>query len=679
MLNEIQQLTLDTCRLQRSCKTVKQNDSATRFLSLRLTADGKPIDLSQAQAFVYCKKPDSTVAFSPAEITDPTDGAVSVELTQGMLAVPGEVCAEIRVYAQGGRLLSTLPFFLTVVEAVCNERAVESTDEYLALTQAINKVSEFSAVIGNADAAAAAAQEAARTASDAASRAEQAVNGFVPDGSVTPETMSWVRANLFDKSKAIEADIQTDGTALPAENYLCTDFITVRPDSTYTFPAGRRRHIALYNKAKEFLRYIDGGTSNLYDAPLTIPTDIPVAWLRISYFLEETALSFDNFMMCVGKKYYEEYLPFGTYAEGLYLSPSPRSIDAEKISGAWENLLDVTKLVYGGLDAATGALTSSAEKTFVSAPTAVEAGRVYSLNPRYPTVICFYGEDMSFISSTSSDKPKAPENAEFARVSVEEQSLSQFNCMLIKGEKYPDFYVPFGRVFVPWIENNPLTGKKLLVLGDSICAYHKCHINTAAYQNNMDFVRSGNNDGASDNQSVSGSPLARRGGAAGASFIERFEVLIGAGGAWENARPHYFVLDGGVNDCLLGLPLGQAAPENDFSCALDEYTACGALEKIFRLARSKWPDCFIGYFTSYDFPQLPNMPQYNKELKKVCEKYSVPVLDLYSAGNFRQGIEAQRARYMADSMHINGLGHLKFAPLFETFLKTGGAAFTAKY
>lgn len=699
MLKEIQQLTLDTCLLQRSCKTVKQKDSATRFLSLRLTADGAPIDLSQAETFLYCKKPDGTVVFSPTEITNAAEGQIQAELNSEMLAVPGEICAEIRIYAPEGRLLSTLPFFLMVIEAVCDDNAVESSNEFSALTEAINKVGDFAAIAGNASAAAVAAQAAANSAFQAANLANQAANGFVPDGSVTSETLPAARANLFNKNAAIEADIQTDGSALPSAGYLCTDFVPVRPGSVYTFPAGRRRHIAYYDAQKKFLRYLDGGTSSLYVAPLKIPTDIPIAWLRISYFLEDTPLTPDSFMICVGGEYYGEYIPYGgTYVDWLYTSIPDGCVTAgkidnnavtaekikngaispDKMGGAMYNLLDLTKLESGYLSAENGAVIDDGVNSFVTNRIAVEPGKTYSLTPTLPSLTCFYSADRAFISKTTETTVTAPAGAAYMRSAVRDTDWTRLNWQCIAGSVHPDFYVPFGKPYIPWLDSNPLAGKQLLILGDSITEYRKCHLNGVAYQNNMVFERS------IHNQSVSGSPLARNSGASADGinipecFISRFESLIGPGGAWENLTPDYFVLGGGVNDCMWKLPIGEAAPENDFDGRLNEYTACGAFEKILRLARKKWNRCFIGWYTSYDFPRLGwNESRYYNELKKVCRKYAVPVLDLRGIGNFTQSISEQGAPNMRDDMHINTFQNIRYIPLFEDFLKNRGAGHSA--
>lgn len=835
MLKETQRLTLDTCLLQRCCKTVKQNDSATRCLLLTLTADGVPLDLSQAQVFLYCKKPDGTVVFSAAEITNAAEGTVQVQLTTQMLAVPGELCMEIRIYAPEGRLLSTLPFFLMVMEALCTENAVESTNEFSALTQAITKVGDFAAIAARADTAAQEASAGAAQALQAAAKAEQAAGGFVPDASITMEKLADAKANLFNKDTITRGIVAQDGTITPddryictdyipvqpgsaytfpkgyqrqfayydaqkdflrwidggssgvwpatltipmdipaaflrisyldnelfdcetamicvgsqyyetyvpygnvyldwltptiptgsigprqledgcistekingakinlfdktaitnghvaqdgaivlEENYLCTDYIPVRPGSVYTFPAGRRRHFAYYDAQKNFLRWVDGGTSYVYNATVTVPTDIPAAYLRISYFTEGTDVNPDTFMVCIGGQYYETYVPYGAaYVDWLSArimdggvtekELADGSVSAGKLYGAMRNLLDLDAFRFGTLEP-DGSIVPG-QDSVVSGWIPVTPGTTYALPPKYGLTACFYEENQAFLSAAADNPAVAPANAAFLRISCPLTSFSAWDLMVCEGSVYPEAYVPYGGTYVPWLDRNPLAGKKLGVLGDSICGMHKCYANTAARQNRMAFVRSGNNDGDSDNQSIWGSPIARHTlSGQPLSFVERFLSLTGTGGAWENKAFDFLLIHGGTNDARLSLPLGAVTPPQDFSGPLEESTFCGALERIFRTAQVKYPGCILMFATTYQIQALPNLGEYMEAARQICAKYSVPVLDFYRSSGLNMALPEIYAAYWSDELHLNALGHLRLARQAEAFLRGCGA------
>lgn len=255
------------------------------------------------------------------------DDADSIPIDASMVPVSGIMKVMLEYKTAAGDVLAksdTVNF--VIKEALMpGDKALPTYEAVKSIADRVLEVpGEIEKIVGTIDDVRRAGEEAEA----AANRAEQAANGFIPDGAVIPETLPGVRANLFDKSKCSAEKILSNGSISAAAGYICSDYIPVRQGSVYTFPAGNNRCIALYGVDKTFLRYIDGGTGDDV-APLIIPDDIPAAWLRVSYNIAGTGLTANNFMMCVGGKYYDEYVPFGsTYLDWLHTAEEAELMDA---------------------------------------------------------------------------------------------------------------------------------------------------------------------------------------------------------------------------------------------------------------------------------------------------------------------------------------------------------------
>lgn len=91
----------------------KQGDGATRFLRVDITRGGEPFALPAGiQAEFRCLKADGHSCLNPAVVN--SDGTVTAELTEQVLAVPGTVWADICLAGEDGEVLSTLSFQIRV-------------------------------------------------------------------------------------------------------------------------------------------------------------------------------------------------------------------------------------------------------------------------------------------------------------------------------------------------------------------------------------------------------------------------------------------------------------------------------------------------------------------------------------------------------------------------------------
>ena len=110
----------------------KQGDKATRFVSVLIVEDGKeyapPAD---ADLIANFQKPDGKFAYNAAKIDE--GNRILVELTNQVLAVPGEVVCEVEIRAKdSSQVLTSCTFTVKVGRSNRNENAILSSNEMTA-------------------------------------------------------------------------------------------------------------------------------------------------------------------------------------------------------------------------------------------------------------------------------------------------------------------------------------------------------------------------------------------------------------------------------------------------------------------------------------------------------------------------------------------------------------------
>jgi len=155
----------------------KQLDKGSRYVSATLYDHGQALTIAPGvTARIRICKPDKTAVFNDATISS---NVVTAELTQQTLAVPGTAVAEIGLY-QGETVLSTFLFYVFIERSAVEDGAIESTDEFGALEEALaaadSAVSIATEAAGTANTAAQGADTAALSANTAAARAEAAAS-----------------------------------------------------------------------------------------------------------------------------------------------------------------------------------------------------------------------------------------------------------------------------------------------------------------------------------------------------------------------------------------------------------------------------------------------------------------------------------------------------------------------
>ncbi len=120
----------------------KQGDTKSRFLLFNLLDGSFPFDLTNRSVRVYGLKRDGTEIFNDLIINNATKGYCTLELTNQMLALSGEVELELMII-EGDKKLTSNIFTLEVRKSINSEKAIVSTNEFTALLNGLASLNEY--------------------------------------------------------------------------------------------------------------------------------------------------------------------------------------------------------------------------------------------------------------------------------------------------------------------------------------------------------------------------------------------------------------------------------------------------------------------------------------------------------------------------------------------------------
>lgn len=137
----IQEYTFDINKDINERIRVKQNDTA-RILRLNLKKDGYYFNLSGYTLKMSARKPDLTYVFNNVDIINASKGICEITLTDQTLAVPGQLLMEVNII-QNEYIVSTMTFNIIVEKSLRNDTAIESSNEFNAVSQQLSQVEEW--------------------------------------------------------------------------------------------------------------------------------------------------------------------------------------------------------------------------------------------------------------------------------------------------------------------------------------------------------------------------------------------------------------------------------------------------------------------------------------------------------------------------------------------------------
>ena len=145
------------------------------------------------------------------------------------------------------------------------------------------------------------------------------------------------------------------------------------------------------------------------------------------------------------------------------------------------------------------------------------------------------------------------------------------------------------------------------------------------------------------------------------------------------------ILHGGTNDAWGNAPIGEMTDDFLSSQEYSQDTFAGGLEKVFAFLRERRPDAIVGYIINFKFlsaiddngkkvDSLNNMQEYIDMTKKICNKWEIPYLDLYSNDELTAklhptDVTGRYAKtYLRDFIHPTSEGYDILAPYVESFM-----------
>ena len=152
---------------------VIQEEADGRELRIYLYDNGSPLDLTGKTVSVYIQKPDNTMIYNSCEVEG---NQATVTLTLQMMAVSGltKLCELQIIDTDNHTLKVTLPP-LRIIKSNY-DGAIESTDEFSRLAEALNEANNATGIANEAADKANEAAQSANTAAQAANTAAQSAN-----------------------------------------------------------------------------------------------------------------------------------------------------------------------------------------------------------------------------------------------------------------------------------------------------------------------------------------------------------------------------------------------------------------------------------------------------------------------------------------------------------------------
>ncbi len=190
------------------------------------------------------------------------------------------------------------------------------------------------------------------------------------------------------------------------------------------------------------------------------------------------------------------------------------------------------------------------------------------------------------------------------------------------------------------MENSPLAGKNLCVLGSSVVY----GINSMCEA--VGEFLAARFGCALTKEALSGTTLAD---GRETSYIQRMLKNLDP-----TAQFDLFICQLSTNDATQKKPLGEISDSKELG-AFDTATITGAMEYIICYARQTW-NCPVMFFTGsyYDSAEYDAMV---KRLMELQEKWDIGVLDLWNDPEFNNISDDQRKLYMHDDIHPTKAGY----------------------
>ncbi len=659
-----------------------QNDAGSRFLACRLTSEGRLYNIpDDTTAMLGVRKSDETVTLTIATITN---GIVVAELTNQTLAITGIADAQIILY-HGEEELKTPPFKLNIAEQLIPDGTVESSDEFSALTELLNNYSIDSKL--------------------STTSTHPLQNKVIAEEFEKFFEVSGTGKNLFnpDDEDIVVGKIFNDNGELTVSNasFMTSGYIEVEEGERYVCSVERNgsrnqviRSYCAYEEDKSTVVAASGSSQNR--GVIVIPDG--AKYIRVSTYSTNYGGSNWQFEKTEGDSTsYEKYHYIYDLSEIVTVQGANSIKKIVEPSSITLNLFN-KNVVADGIITDTGIVVNSAYK----ASDFIYIGNGKNLacswvttGPTYPRTVVFYAEDHSVIASyntsPTNNYPEScflhakdangrictiipiPSETVYVRVSLIATSLDDYMIYTLGENELsrPADYIAFNSGYVnktnlrigqPNYIKSYFNGKKAVFIGDSITAGYSLVVTEKPFP----AIVSSNLNMSHVNYGIGGSEIAQF--EAGNNTYNPMCIRY----ADMDDDADLIIIAGGTNDwshnhTQLGV-MGDTSI-NTFYGALD--TMCkGLLAKyhgktiVFMTPIKR--DSGNGTETGKEYFS-PNalgyvLKDFVDAIKKVCEFYGIPVIDMYADCSLNPIIPVIRSNYFSnDGSHPNRIGQMIMA------------------
>lgn len=327
------------------------------------------------------------------------------------------------------------------------------------------------------------------------------------------------------------------------------------------------------------------------------------------------------------------------------------------------------KLSEKGYISATGQITAS-DLYVTSALIPVFANLPITISPRFRKFIAFDASKIplasTFIDGVAENYTYTPQQDGYIRVSF---YAEDGNCQ-VEYSSIATSYEPFTN-YLP--ENVSLAKEQLANINNDSVLKDKVFLTFG------DSIMHGDGNGGigiadllstSDgiipiDKSVGGATMTYKDGAS--HIIAQIQTAISD----TSIKPDCILIDGLSNDVSIGAPLGSVS--NSFDYVNNGYPDFAkALDYAFGLLRTSYPSVPIIYIIPHSTPSrnYDNELIYGDLARKACQKWSIPIADIYQEGNLNARIDAVKQLFAPDGTHPNKNGYEHcYLPLIKSIYK----------
>lgn len=632
---------------------VKQNDTA-RYLLFNLLDNGVPFSLENKTVRVYGLKPDGTKVFNNLTIINAARGLAEVQLTTQMLVKPGCLKLELVIY-EATDILSTTKFDIDVIASLRDNAAIESTNEFSALTLGLSKLDEWDKYFKE-------------TSGAIEEKYTERLNGIA-------SSLEETKIQKVDKEEGKGLSTNDYSNVEKAEVAKVKDKMNIGASFTINQFDTREGKVEEYHLSEELLLRITGKT------PVSsVPSDLSVSPHKVvPGAINFDKLDYDNLY---SSQYYAKALLCSgsnsiNYASGILDlvdkriesakvifkfrlknngTEKPLSIGAKLFANNSDNREDISEYcaVYNNLVA-----TPEYDKTYVVTCNYIATSNSKNLNEyRYLKPFLVLNKTTASVNTTHS--------VDVYEVSIEigEKLYNITNTVqdyhpyptskvdILTKDKYFVFRDEFERIVSEISKTRlPWYGKVCNCIGDSITygldpnspSERLVNPYPSQLRDLCGFV-------TVNNYGISSSTVATKSSdsnwnAQRNPMVLRYKQMVDA---------DVITFLGGINDFWLNVPLGTLG-------STDTDTFYGALNVLFRGLVTKYPTKPILAMTILDYKNATNgngntLVQFRQAVKDVCAYYSIPVFDLGIEVGFSTRVESQVTALIPDKLHPNQSG-----------------------